>query len=421
MKLKSQSIHLWLISLIFTAALLAPAASAQPAPGTARNGHAAAHPAHVHFVPNSFQFWNNPRFATTQLPSGCQGSACTPTPAYADVLLQSSNFLQCKGGPFALCYYSGPSGGSPDISCELTADGKFANCNCYRIPFGTYFVDINAILNHSVYLKTVKTCGKDGANCFNQPNKAPVCQEVNNHKLIPGADLESTFSFDCIPTNGIGLTNCGQAPYAGCMTAPCYNTPDTNKTGIVQCSCPVFNGQYQVGLDNQQCTLGDDLVWSAAFNPAETGTTPSTGGTCIPDAPPPIGCPLLGPPPYQPPAGFDCQKVCQEYTTCRDSAGVEAGYTCDATLCTSECNDRDLVDKACAGLTTDGHAGGACDISEIAKLEEAAQCSCCASQICGCDANPQTESAIFAVDAAQRARGISPQCDQNGTLCGTAP
>jgi hypothetical protein len=49
--------------------------------------------AQVHFVPNTFKFWNNPKFATTELP-GCTGDNCTPTPAYADILLSGSNFVQ---------------------------------------------------------------------------------------------------------------------------------------------------------------------------------------------------------------------------------------------------------------------------------------------------------------------------------------
>jgi hypothetical protein len=375
----------------------------------------------VHFVPNTFLFWNNPLFATTKLPERCQGSACTPVPAYANVLLQNSNFLQCKGGPFALCYYSGPSNGgtgSADLSCELTPDGKFANCNCYQIPYGTYFVDINAILNYPVYLQTIATCGKDGSLCEDQPNKAPVCGYINTQSLIPGADMLSAFSFDCIPTNGLGVTSCGQAPYAGCMTAPCYRTRDTAKTGIVQCSCPIYNGPYQLGEDDQECSLGDDLVWSAAYNPSESGTTPTTTG-CFPDAPGALGCPLLLQPIPPPPAGINCQQVCQEYTTCRNSKGIQAGYTCDSTLCTAQCNDRDLSQEACSGLTTEGRIVSACDISEIAKAEEAAGCSCCASQLCGCTANTQTQHAIYDLNALQNARGITTQCDQNGTLCGT--
>jgi hypothetical protein len=375
----------------------------------------------VHFVPNSFKFWNNPKHATTELPPGCTGSECSPIPAYADVLLEGSNFVQCKGGPFALCYYSGPNNGAVDLSCVPTPDGKFANCNCYKIPYGTYFVDINAILNYKVYSKTIATCGKDGTRCFGQVNKAPVCNDINTRQLIPGADMVSTFSLDCVPTDGIGLTNCTEAePYAGCMTAPCYKTSDTAKTGIVKCSCPIFKGPYQVGQNDQECTLGDDLVWSAAYNPNVTGTSPTPpSGKCFPDAPGALGCPLLPPPPYTPPAGIDCEKVCEEYTTCRNSAGIEAGFTCDATLCTGQCNDRNLVSRACSGLTTDGHVSSVCDVSEIAQAEVAAGCSCCASQLCGCDANAKTEHAIFKLDAAQRTRGITPQCDVNGTLCGT--
>jgi hypothetical protein len=378
----------------------------------------------VHFVPNSFLFWNSPLFATTELPVGCSGSDCSPIPAYADVLLENSNFVQCKGGPYALCYYSGPDEGgseSTNLSCELTSDGQFANCNCYAIPYGTYFVDLNAILNYSVYLQTIAVCGVDGSRCSGKPNLAPVCRYINNNKLIPGADMVSTFSFDCIGTDGIGSTNCTQAePYAGCMTAPCHLTRDTAKTGIVQCSCPIYDGPYQVGLDNEQCTLDDNLVWSAAYNPNLTGTSPSTTG-CFPDAPGTLGCPLLppAPPPYTPPAGINCKEVCQEYTTCRNSKGIEAGYTCDSTLCTAQCNDRDLSQAACKGLTADGQVFGACDISEIAKAEEAAGCSCCASQLCGCSPNKRTNKAIYDLVQRQRQRGINSQCDQNGTLCGT--
>jgi hypothetical protein len=203
------------------------------------------------------------------------------------------------------------------------------------------------------------------------------------------------------------------------MTAPCYRTKDSAATGLVQCSCPVFTGEYQVGQTGEQCTLGDDLVWSAAFNP-NAGTAPTPpAGKCFPDAPGSLGCPLIPSTPPPPPAGIDCQKVCQEYTSCQDSAGIQAGFTCDSTLCTGQCNDRNLVSQACSGLTNDANGGSACDIREIAKLEAAAGCSCCASQICGCDPNTQTNQAIFALVAAQRTRGITPQCDVNGTLCGS--
>ena len=181
----------------------------------------------LHFVPNSFRFWDKPRNWPTSF-----------GPAYSDIALKSSNFLPCRGGPFALCYYSGPD---PE-TCTLTEDGQFANCKCFEIPYGTYFVDINAILNYEVYLKTVKKCGQDCSNC-QETNQAPVCEAINQNKFIPGADMISTFSFDCVPEEGIGQTNCEQALYAGCMTAPCYKT---GEEGIVECSCPTFDGPYQV-------------------------------------------------------------------------------------------------------------------------------------------------------------------------------
>ena len=371
-------------------------------------------PGIVHFVPNSHAFWSDPSNWTTSL-----------GPAYADITLTSSNFVPCRGGPFALCYYSGPSSGAEDLACTLTSDGNYANCQCFNIPYGVYFVDINAILNHAVYEQTVAQCGADGSLCATL-NSAPVCANVNQGNLIPGSSIYSTFSFDCIPENGLGLTNCSNAPYAGCMTAPCFKT---GQAGIVKCSCPVFNGPYQVGQNDQACTLGDDLVWSAAYAPGATPTaTPvppadaragapaavPSPGTCLPDAPGGLGCPLYvpGTTVLPPGSGVDCAKVCAEYHSCLQPKGAQSGFTCDATLCTDECNDRDLVSTACSGLAR-------CDISEIVKAETAAQCSCCASQLCECNPSKKTNIAIFALDQQQRDRGIKPQCDINGTLCGS--
>lgn len=123
------------------------------APGCGGDKGASPKPApFVHFVPNSHAFWSNPDNWTTDF-----------GPAYANILLDGSNFLPCRGGPFALCYYSGPSTGSEDLSCTLTPDGQYANCKCFNIPYGAYFVDINGILNHSVYENTVAQCGSDGS------------------------------------------------------------------------------------------------------------------------------------------------------------------------------------------------------------------------------------------------------------------
>jgi hypothetical protein len=375
-----------------------------------------------HFVPNSYKFWSNPKRATTHLTAGCTGSDCSCTPgtanctaipAYGDILVNTSNFVWCKGGPYALCYYSGPSTGSEDLSCTLTADGRYANCNCFEVPWGAYFVDMNSILNYKVYKQTVQVCGADGSLCTGATNvnKAPVCQAINQKKLIPGADLVSTFSLDCVPSDGLGQTNCGQAPYAGCMTAPCKRT---GTQGIVQCSCPIYNGPYQVGvtLDDptSQCTLGGDLVWSAAFSPAGTTIPPLTA--CIPDAPGGNGCPLFNAT-MTPPAGTDCKAICDAYS-CKGKAKIESAYTCDATLCTGQCNDRNLTTTACSGLSKCPAAG----LAAIAQLEAAVGCSCCASQLCGCQPDSTTNAAIFDLNALQRKVGITPQCDVNDTLCG---
>jgi hypothetical protein len=375
-----------------------------------------------HFVPDSYKFWTDPKHATTHLISGCTGSNCSCTsganciaiPAFANILEESTNFVWCKGGPYALCYYSGPNTGPEDLSCTLSADGRFANCNCFEVPWGAYFVDINSILNYKVYKATVKACGADGSGCSGPTNvnRAPVCTAVNQNKLIPGADMVSTFSLDCVSTNGLGQTNCGQAQYAGCMTAPCKAT---KTPGIVNCSCPIYDGPYQVGTalnDPQtQCTLGDNLVWSAAFSPTSTTTPPLS--PCVPDAPGANGCPLFDAGTMSVPPGTDCKAICKAYS-CKGNAGVESAYTCDATLCTGECNDRNLLSPACSGLSNCPAKG----LAAIADLEAAVGCSCCASQLCGCNPNAKTNHAIFALDARQRDVGITPQCDVNGTLCG---
>lgn len=359
----------------------------------------------VHFVPNTFRFWDDPRFATTTNP---------PKPAYADVVLSPTGFLPCQGGPFALCYYSGPDGSpaSEDLSCQVTPDGRFANCRCYEISFGTYFVLNTAILNYPVYLETLEKCGPDGSGC-SATNSAPVCTYINENRLIPGADAISTFSFDCVPTDGLGSTSCAPPaapPYAGCMTAPCQRTDDE---GIVECSCPLYDGPYQVGLSAVSCDLGDDLVWSAAY--AEDGPTFPQPTSCIPDAPGTFSCPLYSSATVLPP-GTDCTAICEAYA-CAPAGVVEPGYTCDATLCTSQCNDRALVAEACSDLPKCPSDG----TMAILALEAEAGCSCCASQLCGCTPSAATNAAIGALNAAQRAVGITPQCDVNGTLCGTSP
>ena len=192
-------------------------------------------------------------------------------PPWADIVTANSNFLECKGAAIALCYYSGPG---PTTPCTLDGLG-IANCTCYEIPAGQrYFVDINAILNLDVYLNTAARCGKDGSKCRPTGSiEAPVCDAINNNTLIPGADLVSTFSLYLEKQFHVDPTTCSTpAAYAGCMTAPCKRTgkKDPN-TGLplVQCGCPTFTGPYQVGtkISTDQCVLGGNYIWSAAYQP----------------------------------------------------------------------------------------------------------------------------------------------------------
>jgi hypothetical protein len=71
-----------------------------------------------------------------------------------------------------------------------------------------------------------------------------------------------------------------------------------------------------------------------------------------------------------------------------------------------------LVAKAGSGLAK-------CNVSEVIKAETAANCSCCASQLCGREAYARTNEAIASLMEQQRNFGITPQCDVNGKLCAT--
>lgn len=228
-------------------------------------------PAKSHRATFDFErYTQNTPFKLNTLPTTPYG------PPWADILVEKSNFLECKGAAIALCYYSGPGGTTP---CTLDGLG-IANCTCYEIPSGQpYFVDINAILNLEVYLRTVAKCGKDGSNCKPTGSiEAPVCDAIDNNTLIPGADLISTFSLYLEKQLHIDPTNCTTpATYAGCMTAPCKRTGKTDpNTGLplVQCGCPTFTGPYQVGqkVPQDRCVLEGNYVWSAAYSPTPTPT-----------------------------------------------------------------------------------------------------------------------------------------------------
>ena len=202
-----------------------------------------------HFVPNSQEFWDFSKNWTTNY-----------GPAYWDT---ADAMLACTG-QFALCFNSGPK----PLPCKMTGDGRFANCTC-PVRNDTNYVLITAILNYDVYQKTIKICGTDGADCPD-PDDAPVCKFLNKGKLIPGAQVISTFDLTAkdVIVNAVAggsskYKNC-DGPFAGCMTAPCT----FNKKGdTAECSCPVFWGRFQVYGDNAQCDLGGDLVPSASYNP----------------------------------------------------------------------------------------------------------------------------------------------------------
>jgi hypothetical protein len=210
------------------------------------------------------RYTRNKPFKLNTLPTTRYG------PPWADIVSDpKTNLLECKGAAIALCAYSGAGPTTPCISDGLGV----ANCTCYEIPAEqTYFVDINAILNRDVYLKTVAVCGKDGRNCRPAGStQAPVCEAINHNTLIPGADLISTFSLYLEKQLPMSPTTCAtSSAYAGCMTAPCKRTgkKDPN-TGLplVQCGCPVFTGPYQVEQSTDQCVLGGNYVWSASYTP----------------------------------------------------------------------------------------------------------------------------------------------------------
>lgn len=327
-------------------------------------------------------------------------------PAWADVVVQPSDFVPCFG-PYALCYYA---------ECAKGPDGRVSNCPCFDW-FGTSYVLINGILNLDLYEATVSQCTSDPSSC-QVPNGAPVCAAINNGTFLSGAERISTFSFYRAKEEPIGSQDCTDEPglYSGCMTGPCFGpvTKDPeNGTFNIHCDCPNYDGPFQIGKSGLTCDVLPQ-TWSAAYHVNQVPSNPcDMVSGCVPDAPEDsCGCPLFQSSTTLPPnSGVNCDTVCQEYASCQKDS-VQLGYTCDATLCTS--TDHDIVFAACGGLQQ-------CDLSEIFKAEQAAQCSCCASQLCNCQPNAATNVAVYEANAAQRDAGETPQCDINDTLCGSPP
>jgi hypothetical protein len=329
-------------------------------------------------------------------------------PAWADVTLEPQDFVPCFG-PYALCFYA---------NCTVGPDGSVSDCPCYEW-YGTSYVLTTAILNLDLYQATISQCSADPSSC-QVPNGAPVCAAINSGTFLNGAERISTFSFYRAKEEPLGNKDCSDQPglYAGCMTGPCFGpvtTDPTQKTATIHCDCPNFDGPYQIGQSDVSC---DDAprAWSASYHPNQVPPDPCDRVVgCVPDAPEDsCGCPLYQPGTtvLPPGSGVDCDLVCQQYASCTKAGDIQLGFTCDATICTS--NDHDLVFAACLGLEQ-------CELGEVFKAEMAAQCSCCASQLCGCEPDGSTNAAIFALNADQRADGDTPQCDINGTLCGAVP
>ena len=276
---------------------------------------------------------------------------CSTTPhgpARANIVvgsnaLTSTNMLYCPGGtkdkpkPYALCFFSGPptpTGTKSSVAtnnaltCVPDFTTGFANCQCQVYNTGSYYVDINSILNLGAFWQTQKACGHHGEKCKNiaacdangnpktncgtspcppcTDTVAPVCDYVaaqpfdkdaalypkSPHASMSSVDLVSTFSYamsgpaSATPNAGygyqLGSTACtNNGFYAGCMTAPCVYPAGSKKTdgSIVNCACPMWQGDYQIGqpsADLQQsmlCPVGQPWVWSAAN--AVPATAPS--------------------------------------------------------------------------------------------------------------------------------------------------
>ncbi|MEZ5866552.1 MAG: hypothetical protein R3D25_21685 [Geminicoccaceae bacterium] len=227
-------------------------------------------------------FRHGPGFTFNIKRTAKAASYASNAPAYADILGDpKTNFLKCEGGPFALCFYSGPAGPLP---CDTSKYDTISECTCTVIEHGPYFVDILGILNVAVYEETVDRCGPDGSLCPNVGD-APVCDVVNEklreeEKMFPGADMISVFSLDGAAEVPIGQSSCASCKYAGCMTAPCFYPNGDEDSGTVQCLCPNYSGPFQIGQNGKEdmCSLGNRHVWSAANNVG--------GGNTFPDGPP---------------------------------------------------------------------------------------------------------------------------------------
>lgn len=197
-------------------------------------------------------------------------------PAYANIAIPEKR-IPCApplGRPhsYALCYYSGPNyptgidPSNPSLPCTLSKDKVSAQCDCLLITTSgkvgeqPYYVGLDVISNLDIYKLNAETCKEDGSACASQGIVPPVCEALNVNLLVPGADVVSVYSEALqekyYPDNDTNAsTNCSDGLYAGCMTSPCMKTGKRDASGreIVQCTCPVYKGPYQIGQANQSC------------------------------------------------------------------------------------------------------------------------------------------------------------------------
>ena len=236
------------------------------------------------------------------LPSAAQYPLTYNPPPRADYITDLSQFLVCKGNPYALCYYSGPAqapnGNVPALPC-VKGDG-FATCTCYAVEDAPSinYVALWSILNPGVLRETVVACGVDGEHCLNMSNEtgdcetnpkanpdcqtAPVCKYLgtiasedgtptSTQILYDEGALISTFATMSATLYGVGTTSCDSGLYAGCMTAPCGPsyplTLDGTEYTLTDCECPTYRGDYQFGMPKSKiadCPLPEPNIWSAA-------------------------------------------------------------------------------------------------------------------------------------------------------------
>ena len=219
-------------------------------------------------------------------------------PARSDTITAISQFLSCKGNPYALCYYSGPEDAPPNtvkpvpaLPCTLGPDGHIANCKCYAQQDGltVNYVALPSILDPDVREENETACGPNGRRCLNMLSEkttcadnpdaehckpAPVCDDLGNveagtgQSFYPEGTLISTFSFVHSQRYPIHSTACDSGiTYAGCMTAGCGEPYTEHGETFVDCACPTYDkGPFQFGQKNDalSCDLGGDNVWSAA-------------------------------------------------------------------------------------------------------------------------------------------------------------